>query len=91
LIKTKELFTFDFVRAAFIKIFINKRYIREGDIHVWKDDHINWDKIKKIIYLNNCKIIKEEDYLMYNTLCEIEIYNAYKNKCSDMKDIIIEK
>jgi ubiquinone/menaquinone biosynthesis C-methylase UbiE len=58
LIKTKELFTYDFFKSAFIISFINKKYRREGDLHVWKDDFIDWDKIKKIFKNNNCQIIE---------------------------------
>lgn len=64
LYKTKELFLFDFWRSLFITLFVNKRHRREGDIHVWPDDHIDWSRIKEL--LNNYgKITKDENYLMY--------------------------
>ena len=32
-----------------IRKFINPRYRREGDIHVFPDDHIEWDKIIEVV------------------------------------------
>jgi ubiquinone/menaquinone biosynthesis C-methylase UbiE len=89
--KSKELYTYEFIKSAFIKTFINKKYQREGDIHVWADDHIEWSKIYKITKDLNCKIIKEVDYLMYRPKGGIELYNKYCNQCSDTKYVIIQK
>lgn len=91
LIKTKELFTFDFIKIFFIKIFINKKYEVEGDIHVFKNDHIEWNKIKDLIKKKNCKIVKEIDYLMYAPKGGKKLYEKYKNKYNDTKYIIIRK
>jgi len=91
LFNTRELFTLDFIKTVVIKIFINKKYQREGDIHVWNDDHIDWKKIKKIIEEKECKIIKEIDYLMYKPKGGEELFEKYKNKCNDTKLIIFKK
>jgi len=91
LIKTRKLFTLDFIKTFFIKIFINRKYRREGDIHVWKEDHLNWDEIKDLIKKENSKIIKEKDYLMYKPQGKIDSYNKYKDKCNDTKYLLIKK
>lgn len=91
LYKTRELFLFSFWKGAVIKIFIDPRFQREGDIHVWKDDYIEWDKIKRIIKQEGCKIIEEKDYLMYKPKISLEVYDRYKDNCNDTKYIIFEK
>lgn len=91
LFRTRELFTFDFFKAVFIKTFINKRYEREGDIHVWVDDHIEWDKVKKCLTLKGYEIFKEVDYLMYKPKGGMDLFNNFKDRCADTKYIIIKK
>lgn len=91
LFKTRELFTFALLKTAFIKFFINQRYQREGDLHVWDDDHLDWDKIREIFKNNNCEIIKEVDYLMYQLKSGEMIYNKYKESTSDTKYVIVRK
>lgn len=91
LIKTKELFSFAFIKTIFIKFFVNKKYQREGDIHVWRDDYIEWEKVKAIFENNRCKIIEEVDYLMFKPKGGLEIFKEYKNKCNDTKHIIFKK
>jgi len=95
--KLKRLFVkleiFDFKKwySFFIVKFINPRFQLEWDIHVWNDDHIEWNKIKGVLLDNNCEIIKEMDYLLYNINVDLEIFNSYKDKISDTKFLIIKK
>lgn len=91
LLKTGELFTQNFLKSALIISFLNKRYKREGDIHVWMDDHIDWLKIFKILAENNCSVIEDIDYLMYKPKCQLQWYEKYKNNCTDTKYVFIEK
>ena len=89
--KTGEIFTPSFWKAVFIKSFVNKRYQREGDIHVWKDDHIDWEKIKQICLESNASIVEEVDYLLYKQKGGLDLFNQYKDHCSDTKFMIIRK
>jgi ubiquinone/menaquinone biosynthesis C-methylase UbiE len=91
LLKTGEIFSKDFWKSLFIMLFINKRHKREGDIHVWRDDHVEWEKIKKIIKAKNCRIIQEVDYLMYKPKEGIKLYNKYKKLTNDTKYIIAKR
>ncbi len=91
LLKTGELFTYNFIKSALIVSFINKRCKREGDIHVWVDDHIEWPKIFTIITENNCSVIEDIDYLMYKPKCQLKLYEKYKKNCTDTKYVFIKK
>ncbi len=44
------------------------RYKREGDIHVWPDDHIEWDKIEQILAGERFEIVAKQDYLLYKAI-----------------------
>ncbi|MEI6396858.1 MAG: methyltransferase domain-containing protein [Candidatus Taylorbacteria bacterium] len=89
--KNGELFTLGFIKEAFIRTFINKKYQKEGDIHVWVDDHIDWRKIEDIAHEKGCKIIKNEDYLLYRPEVGLAMYSKFKDKSDDMRYIIIQK
>jgi 2-polyprenyl-3-methyl-5-hydroxy-6-metoxy-1,4-benzoquinol methylase len=70
---------------------INPRFQPEGDIHVWQDDHIEWDKIKEMFLLHNCKILMENEYLSYDGKYQIDIYNKYKDLCADDMVMVARK
>ena len=70
---------------------INPRYKREGDIHVWPDDHIEWDKIEQLIIEEGLEIVLKEDYLLYKSGYDVDVYNEYKDKCADERLLIARK
>ncbi len=86
-----EIFEYNFWKWMFIRRFINPKYANEWDIHVWKDDHIDWENI--IIYLtsNWFEIIENIDYLQYHPYVSTEDYNLYSKKVNNMKYIIARK
>ncbi len=84
------LFSFGFY-VRFIRKRINPRFKGEGDIHVWPDDHIEWDKIEKLLYSEGFHIVKKQDYLNYNRRYRKEVYELYKDKCNDTTMLIARK
>ncbi len=70
---------------------MNPRYKREGDIHVWPDDHIEWDKIERLLISEDFEIILKQDYLLYKSCYNLDVYNEYKNKCADERVLIARK
>ena len=74
-----------------VKKLFNPKFQAEGDIHVWPNDHIEWGKIKKLLANYGCEIVLEKDYLLYKKGYSENIYNDYKNKCSDVKVLVARK
>ncbi len=79
-------FYFNFVMKR-----IKPRYAGEGDIHVWPDDHIEWDKIEQLLLAENFEIILKKDYLLYKGSYLKDVYETYKHKCSDMRILLARK
>ncbi|TAL70009.1 MAG: class I SAM-dependent methyltransferase [Bacteroidetes bacterium] len=69
----------------------NPRWQAEGDIHVWNDDHIEWNKIEKLLSELNFTILSVKDTLCYYKHYPLEIYNNFKDKCSDIRTLIAMK
>ena len=69
----------------------NPRYKKEGDIHVWPDDHIEWDKIEQLLITEGLEILLKQDYLLYKNYYDVDVYNEYKDKCADERLLIARK
>jgi hypothetical protein len=69
----------------------NPRYKREGDIHVWPDDHIEWDKIEQVLLSQDFEILLKHDYLLYKATYDLPVYNEYKDRCADERVLIARK
>jgi len=67
------------------------RHANEGDIHVWPDDHIDWEAIKSEMARARFEIIREDDYLLFNRLYRPEVYDHYVGRCTDTKMMIFRK
>ena len=91
LIRTGELFTADFWKCAWIKLFVNPRFEREGDIHVWPDDHIEWSLVYEIFAEHGITVEQEVDYLGYQPRGGRETDDRYRLVCSDMRMVIGRK
>jgi len=66
-----------------IRHLINKKYQQEGDIHVWNDDHIEWDKIEAKIQEWSSDY-RYSEYLLYRGGYDDELYNLLsKNRIYD--------
>ena len=63
----------------------------EGDIHVSKDDHIEWNRVEELL-LNQCVMIKGEDYLVCREVDPTPpLHGKYSAKCADMRVVIYRR
>jgi ubiquinone/menaquinone biosynthesis C-methylase UbiE len=69
----------------------NPRYKREGDIHVWPDDHIEWDKIERVLLSEGFEVVLTHDYLLYKAIYNLQVYHEYKDRCADERVLIARK
>ena len=90
LAKWKNLLNMSVYVGKIRRIF-NPRFQNEGDIHVFHDDHIEWDIIKSIFNKNGVEVMFENDYLLYDSKYSKEVYLKYADKISDTKVLIGRK
>ena len=69
----------------------NPRYKREGDIHVWPDDHVEWDQIEQVLSSQGFEIVLRHDYLLYKAIYDLQVYHEYKDRCTDERVLIARK
>jgi ubiquinone/menaquinone biosynthesis C-methylase UbiE len=70
---------------------IDPRYMPEGDIHVWPDDHIDWDKMAEIFSQADCEAVYCEDYLNYASHYPQDLYERYRGRCTDMRVMAVRR
>ena len=75
-------------RRLWYRNVLRNRINEEGDIHVFPDDHIEWDRIDK--KLVGCSIVKREDYLVCREMNPI-IWRKWRDKCADMRAMVIRR
>ena len=91
LLRSGEAFTPAFVKTVFMKAFVNRRYEREGDIHVWPDDHIEWRRVEETLNESGARIVETREYLHYRPRGGEALYLEYKDRCSDMQCMFARK
>jgi ubiquinone/menaquinone biosynthesis C-methylase UbiE len=58
---------------------------REGDIHVWAEDRVEWERVIAVLEDAGCAVLWRQDYLNYNPQYPNDLYEAYRERgCSDM-------
>lgn len=82
---------FEFSKKFPITSPFNPRYQPNGDLHVWKEDHIEWDKIKNLFSFNNCMVLYEANYLLYKNHYPLDLYDNYRSLCNDYKCVFAKK
>jgi ubiquinone/menaquinone biosynthesis C-methylase UbiE len=75
----------------FIWKFVNPRYRSEGDIHVFADDHIEWDKVADTLTDAGAEIVDDRDYLLFRRGYRAETYERFRNRLHDMKALTARK
>ena len=61
------------------------RHSNEGDIHVWPDDHIEWDRIVALLAERRFEVVLDDDYLLSRRLYRPEVYARHVGRCTDTK------
>ncbi len=76
------------------KRLINRKFYdlnTEGDIHVYKDDHIEWNRVEELL-LKQCVMIQGEDYLVCREVDRTPpLHRKYSAKCVDIRFVIYRK
>ncbi|HEX8639925.1 MAG TPA: class I SAM-dependent methyltransferase [Allosphingosinicella sp.] len=73
------------------RLLIDPRYSNEGDIHVWPDDHIEWDEVEARLGAAGFEKLFAEDYLVCRNSYRTQVYEAHRNRLADMRVMAMRK
>jgi glycosyltransferase involved in cell wall biosynthesis/ubiquinone/menaquinone biosynthesis C-methylase UbiE len=74
-----------------VRRWFNPKYSNEGDIHVWPDDHIEWQYIEDTLMRLGFEVVLSEDYLLCKKLYRPDIYRKYERLCADTRLMTFRK
>jgi glycosyltransferase involved in cell wall biosynthesis/ubiquinone/menaquinone biosynthesis C-methylase UbiE len=74
-----------------VRRWFNPKYSIEGDIHVWPDDHVEWQYIEDTLMGLGFEVVLSEDYLLYKKLYHHDIYRKYEKLCADTRLMAFRK
>ena len=66
----------------------NSRWMPEGDLHIWPDDHIEWARVEAVLSAANCEIITDKEYLLYEPRFQHNVWEAWRTRTSDMRLLV---
>ncbi len=69
----------------------DRRWMPEGDLHIWPDDHIEWGRIEAALTERGCHAIVCEDYLLYEPRFQRSAWESWRTRTSDMRLLIARK
>jgi SAM-dependent methyltransferase len=73
------------------RMLIDPRYSNEGDIHVWPDDHVEWDKIEALLRRDGFETLFADDYLVFRARYRPDVHEQYRSRCCDMRVLAMRK
>lgn len=65
-----------------------RRIGEEGDIHVYPDDHIQWDDICEVLLQEGAQVIARCNYLHYPGHGDLATWERWRRECNDMAYVI---
>ena len=67
------------------------RWMPEGDLHIWPDDHIEWARIVEVLASCGCRPMVSEDYLLFESRYQRPVWESWRTRTSDMRLLIARK
>ena len=69
----------------------NPRWMPEGDLHIWPDDHIEWGRIERVLEEAGCEIVVRERYLLFEPQYQRAAWERWRAQTSDMQLLLARK
>ena len=69
----------------------NPRWMPEGDIHIWPDDHIEWEGVESALAAGGCEVALRDQYLLFEPRYQREVWERWRDRCSDMQCLVARK
>ena len=69
----------------------NPRWMPEGDLHIWPDDHVEWDQVEARLRAGRCEIVRVTDHLAYEPRFDRAAWEEARATVSDTRCCIARK
>lgn len=69
----------------------NQRWMPEGDLHIWPDDHIEWARINHALAEGGCRTVIDEPYLLFEPRYRRAAWEAWRTRTADMRLLVVRQ
>ena len=69
----------------------NPRWMPEGDLHIWPDDHIEWSRVEAVLVEEGCEVVRREQYLLFEPRFRRDVWDRWRGMTADMQLLIARK
>lgn len=67
------------------------RWMPEGDLHIWPDDHIEWPVVERALNERGCEVVHSEEYLLFEPRYRLDVWESWRTRCTDMRLMIARR
>lgn len=67
------------------------RWMPEGDLHIWPDDHVEWDAVEARLRACGCEIVLVEDHLSYEPRFDRAAWERARHAVADTRVLLARK
>ena len=67
------------------------RWMPEGDIHIWPDDHVEWARVEDRLHSGGCVPVAVEDHLAYEPRFDRAAWEAARHDATDTRMYLARK
>lgn len=67
------------------------RWMPEGDIHIWPDDHVEWASVEARLRAGGCAPVAVEDHLAYEPRFDRAAWEAARHEATDTRMYLARK
>ena len=68
-----------------------RRICEEGDIHVYPDDHIEWDALLAALTDAGSELVSRSDYLAFCEGYDEAVWERYRDRCDDSTCVVVRR
>jgi SAM-dependent methyltransferase len=69
----------------------DRRWMPEGDIHIWPEDHLEWDRIEAALGDAGCEVVVRDDHLAYEPRFERTTWERYRTRVADTRSFVARR
>lgn len=70
---------------------LDPRWMPEGDLHIWPDDHVEWDQVARRLEEAGCEIVLVEDHLSYEPRFDRDRWEQARHRVADTRVLVARK
>lgn len=67
------------------------RWMPEGDLHIWPDDHVEWALVEERLRAGGCELVAVEDHLSYEPRFDRAAWERARKEVSDTRMCLARK